>query len=393
MGVPSALRYLRLEALQLGLRPIDHQGIGRQPRQIEVEVGRKDRHAALGRHQAVVLLLQRARLGLRRADDRLQAEQDLAFLGISAELGHPALDIREIGRRILGPRLDREDCIGVLGREVTALRRCSGLQDRRAILRRAHDVERPARLEEAPCVLDAVNLRRIGEDGMLAVHDHGILVPARPELAAHLDVLVRAIVPGVGVRPLRAEVGIEVAVDRGDDVPAGSASRQMVDRRPEPRCVEGMAVAGGEGGAETDVLRHRPHVGQQRDRIVLGRLHGIAQRRLQRGPVRVGDVVEVGEEDHVEAAALAEPGDVLIELGAVPAIAGSIGQWMPPHGQTVIGGPVHQELGEVDLALAFPFHRCVPMWRLFAALLPRLGRTPHSFNMIRDSSSGVLSMG
>ena len=31
-------------------------------------------------------LLQRARLGFRCADDRLQAEQDLAFLGIAAEL-------------------------------------------------------------------------------------------------------------------------------------------------------------------------------------------------------------------------------------------------------------------------------------------------------------------
>ena len=61
-------------------------------------------------------------------------------------------------------------------------------------------------------MLDTADLRRIGEDGMLAVHDDGILIPARPELAAHLNVLVGAIVARVGVRPIRAEVCIEVTI-------------------------------------------------------------------------------------------------------------------------------------------------------------------------------------
>ena len=47
---------------------------------------------------------------------------------------------------------------------------------------------------------------------------------------------------------------------------------------------------------------------------------------------------------------------MLIELGAVPIIAGMIGQRMPPHGETVIGGPMHQELGEVDLPLVLSLH-------------------------------------
>ena len=143
----------------------------------------------------------------------------------------------------------------------------------------------------------------------------------------------------------------------------------MIDRRPQAGRVEGMAVAGRERGAEADVFRHGSHIGEQRDRIVLRGLHRVAQRRLHRCPVGVGDVVEVGEEDHVETAALAQAGDVLIELGAVPGIAGMIRQRMPPHGEAMVGGPMHQELGEVDLPLACAPHAGV----LNVALLGLLG--------------------
>ena len=205
-------------------------------------------------------------------------------------------------------------------------------------------------------MLDAPHLRGIGEHRPLAVHDHGILVPARPQLAAHLHVLVGAVVARVRIRPVGPEVGVQVAVERGDDVPGGASAGQVVDGRPQARRIEGMAVAGREGGAEADVLRHRAHVRQQRDRIVLRRLHGVAQRRLHRAAVGVGDVVEVGEEHHVEPAPLAQPGDVLIELRAVPAIGGVVGARVPPHGEAVIGRPVHQELGQMDLALAVALH-------------------------------------
>src|SRR5262245_4076249 len=108
----------------------------------------EDRHAAFRRYQSVVLSLQRARPLLGCGDDGLQPEQDLAMLGVSAELRHTALDVGKIGRRILRPRLDGEDGIGIPGCEVPSLARCTRLQDRRAVLRRTHYVERPTRLEE-----------------------------------------------------------------------------------------------------------------------------------------------------------------------------------------------------------------------------------------------------
>ena len=111
------------------------------------------------------------------------------------------------------------------------------------------------------------------------------------------------------------------------------------------------------------------HERQQRDRVVLRRLGGVAQRGRHRARVRVGDVVQVGEEDHVELAALADAGDVLVELRPRPVVAGGRGAGMPPHGQAVIGRPVHRNCARciilagitVSLAsIADPLYRSPP---------------------------------
>ena len=89
---------------------------------------------------------------------------------------------------------------------------------------------------------------------------------------------------------------------------------------------------------------------------MLGRLHGVARRRLQRGAIGIADVVEVGEEEHVEPAPLAHAGDVLIELGPVPGEVRMVRPRVPPHGEAMKGRPMHQELGKVDLPLALSPH-------------------------------------
>ncbi|SUZ81213.1 uncharacterized protein METZ01_LOCUS34067, partial [marine metagenome] len=80
---------------------------------------------------------------------------------------------------------------------------------------------------------------------------------------------------------------------------------------------------------------------------VLGGLGGLPKRELQGLLVGVGDVVKVGEESRVGQAPLTNLGDVLVEFGPAPTVIRPFGAGMAPHGQAVVGGSVHQKLGQV----------------------------------------------
>ena len=112
-----------------------------------------------------------------------------------------------------------------------------------------------------------------------------------------------------------------------------------------------MLVNGGEGGTEADATGYRGHHGQQWNGIVLGGLGGLPKRELQGLLVGVGDVVKVGEESRVGQAPLTNLSDVLVEFGPAPTVIRPFGAGMAPHGQAVVGGSVHQKLGQVKLLL------------------------------------------
>jgi hypothetical protein len=238
------------------------------------------------------------------------------------------------------------------------------------MLRRARHVERAARLEVSPLMLDAMHLGRVGEHAPGAVHDHGVLVPAVPQLAADLHEFVGAVVTIVGRPHLLAEIGRLVVVERGHDVPRCPSAGQVIERRPQAGGMERMLVAHRIGGAQADLLGDGGHERQQRDRIVLGRLGGVADRRRQRARIGVGDVVEVGEKDHVELAAFADLGDVLVERRPRPVVARLGGTRMPPHRHAVIGRPVDQELRQMHHGLR---HRQSPF--------PLLGRRSQDWTL------------
>ncbi len=80
-------------------------------------------------------------------------------------------------------------------------------------------------------------------------------------------------------------------------------------------------------------------------------LGGIPKLGLQGLLVGVGDVVKVGEEYRVERAPLTNLGDGLVELGPAPTVIRPFGAGMTPHSQAVVGGSVHQKLGQVKLLL------------------------------------------
>ena len=99
------------------------------------------------------------------------------------------------------------------------------------------------------------------------------------------------------------------------------------------------------------MLRHHGEPTEQDDRIVFRRLRGIAQRRLKRAFKRVGDVVEVREEYHVEQPALAGFCNMLVEFGSGPIVLGELGLRVTPHAEAVIARSMHQELREMHFLL------------------------------------------
>ena len=259
-----------------------HQLVEGERRQIEVEVAGENRHPALERHEAVVKILLLARLISRRAEDRLDTVEDLARLRLAPFVDSAALDVVVVRLGARDVRLDREDRIRVARRERPPLRRRAGLQDRRPVLRRAHDVQGTARLEEGSRVLDAMDLRGIREDAGLAIHHQGVRFPAVPQLAADFHELVRAVVALVGGFSFFAVVRRLVVVQRGHHVPGRAPARQVIERGPQARGIERMLVADRERRAEPDARRHRGHERQQGNRIVLGRLRRVADGGVHR---------------------------------------------------------------------------------------------------------------
>ena len=125
----------------------------------------------------------------------------------------------------------------MLGGELPSARRGAGLiQHRRALRRRLAQVNGIEPVVVS-LVLDAMHLRRIGEDAARAIAQHRVVLPASfPELVDHLHIFVGDIVAVVmrGLLVLAGAAGgaVEIA---GHHVPADPALGEMVERRHPPR--------------------------------------------------------------------------------------------------------------------------------------------------------------
>ena len=93
-------------------------------------------------------------------------------------------------------------------------------------------------------VVEPPYLRWIGEQATFLVEDDGVIVPAGPVAEHDLHELVGEVVArfvrGVFLAP---HVPCLVVVDRGHDVPGGTALRHQVDRGEDASDVEGLVVA------------------------------------------------------------------------------------------------------------------------------------------------------
>jgi hypothetical protein len=203
-----------------------------------------------------------------------------------------------------------EDRVGALGGQVAAVLRGAGLEDHRLALGRAGDVQRALHRQELALVTQGVQLVGIEEHAAGLVVDQGVVFPAVPETLDDVQILGRQAVAGV----VRQMLGLAEVLGRafqpgGDDVPAGAAAADVVQRGELAGHVEGLGIGDAERGHQADVLGHRGQGRQDGDRLEAVQI------------VRAGlgvDRQAVGDEQEVELALLGQLGGaaVVLEIGA-----------------------------------------------------------------------------
>ena len=84
--------------------------------------------------------------------------------------------------------------------------------------------------KEPAHVVNTVDLGGIGKDASSVVHNQGVVIPTLPQLVAHLQKFVSALVALVVLlRFVRALHGL-VTIGKGDDVPAHPPTAEVVER-------------------------------------------------------------------------------------------------------------------------------------------------------------------
>jgi hypothetical protein len=208
-------------------------------------------------------------------------------------------------------------------------------------LRRAGDVERASHAEVPAVVVKDVHAIHLAEDPALRVARERVIIPAVPQAAADVHELGRPLIELIMRKVvLTAKVEVLPRHAAGDDVPAGAAAADVVDRGELARDLEGKVVAGGGGADEADVLRPGRQRGHQRERLKVGDVLRHTSDDLRWSLAH--DLV-VGEEDRVEAGSLGRLGQVDVVSEVHPRVR--CRPRMTPRG-LVVAGRVDEQ-GEV----------------------------------------------
>ena len=240
----------------------------------------------------------------------------------------------------------------MLGGELPSARRGAGLIQHRRALRRRFAQVNGVDAVIVSLVPDAMHLRRIGEDAARAIAQRRIVLPASfPELVDHLHIFVGDVVAVVmrGLLVLAGAFGRAVEI-AGHHVPADPPLGQMVERRHPPRERIGRLIGQVGGHPETEIFGDRGHRRNQQQRIVGGRLRGVAQRRVRTAAEHVIDAEHIGEKQAVEPPALQRFGQ--IDPVRQPVIFRRAVARMGPQPRRLMRDAVHGEGVEPD----FFFH-------------------------------------
>ena len=138
-------------------------------------------------------------------------------------------------------------------------------------------------------------------DAVLDIADEGVVGPAVPEAGHDIEELARAAIALAVLHMLgQPEIERRVGVRGGDQVPAGAAAADMVERGEAPGDRVGRLEGRRGGGDQPEMLGHHRQYRQQGQRVERGHRGAALQRRHRH--VEHGQMV--GHEPRVEPAAL-----------------------------------------------------------------------------------------
>ena len=149
----------------------------------------------------------------------------------------------------------REHRFGGFGRKLAAGIRGAGLHDHRPALHRTRDIERPAHRQIRPLVIEHMQLVGIEIEAACRVADERVVGPRIPQPGDHVVELARAAVALAVLHVIvHAEIQRRVGIGRRDDIPAGAAAAEMIERGETPGDVIGRVEGGRAGGDEAEML-------------------------------------------------------------------------------------------------------------------------------------------
>ena len=235
------------------------------------------------------------------------------MIAVAAELFHAAFDVGIERLADFQIALRGEHRFGGFRRKLAAGIRGAGLHDHRPALDRPGDIDRALHREIFALVIEHMHLRRLEEDAVLDVAHPGIVGPAVPQPGDHVVELARpAIALAVLHVLLEAEIERRVGIGGGDDVPAGTAAGNPIERGKAPGDVIRRIEGGRAGGDEADPLGGLRQRRQQGERLERGR--GVAALERIHRHVEHGHMV--GHEERVELRPLQRL-DRLLDVGEV----------------------------------------------------------------------------
>ncbi len=128
-------------------------------------------------------------------------------------------------------------------------------------LRRTRNVERTLNRIIFAGMIEHMHLAGIGVDAVFLVFRKGIVVPAIPKTAHDIDEFLGNGITLVMFRVALREIVGRAGVRGGDNVPGGATMTQMVDRSECACGMIGLAVSGGSGGSQPDLVRDHGQCG------------------------------------------------------------------------------------------------------------------------------------
>lgn len=142
-----------------------------------------------------------------------------------------------------------------------------------------------------------MHLLRIEEQAAFPVADESIVGEAVPEPGDDIIEFAGTMITLAMLHMfVEAEIESGIGVRRRNDVPAGTAATDMIERGETPGDMIRLVEGGGGSGNEADALRHRRQRGQQREGLERG--DGVA------APERLDRHIEsgkmIGHEEGVE---------------------------------------------------------------------------------------------